>query len=337
LKLGCQQKPIRREWLEYTVATFIQDFFLQPDALLGLLKKASRANADAWEKQKGAVDNARKELKRLNKENERLLKFGVTGQFPEEQVQSEARRINAEIADWNAIVRQAKMEMSETSDRDENAVAQGIASVFEAFPFLQSADRKTLLLKFVSAVFVENSAVTRVILRLPAQFGKLSSRTSTDSQFRDSMDIRVEPDVPLKVRAELNLNKFGTLLKEKYRPMDVAQILGITSKAFQKLSSLGKYPKIGDDSNGRRFYSIENIETLATVHCPDKAEIALKRTEIAQERFRKWIITVGEIRCACGCGRALKVTVDHYYHKRLPKFIRGHSLRFPQKAHHATG
>ena len=191
MKTGCSQKPVKREDLDYTIQAFIGTFFTEPDILRSLLSKSSRIGGHRPDGQQQRLEQACAEINRLNKERARLLTFAVKGVFSEQQVQEEARRIDSEISGWNTAVRQVEREIRSASAMDEKAVAAAVASVFAEFEFLNPTHRKALLQKFVSALYVDRGAITKVTVRLPPEVAKMCIHMGKDSS-RQSVQMKPE-------------------------------------------------------------------------------------------------------------------------------------------------
>ena len=105
----------------------------------------------------------------------------MKGLFSEERLQEEARRIDSEVAGWNAVIRQVERGIRSASAMDEKAVAAAVASIFAEFEFLNPSHRKALLQKFVASLYVDHGAITKVTVRLPPEVAKMCIHMGTDS------------------------------------------------------------------------------------------------------------------------------------------------------------
>jgi hypothetical protein len=196
LKKGCTRTPIRRAALEQTVHEFIRTFFTRPEVLQQLLVKQLQPNPQVLDRQQKKLEEAHTAKKRLSNERRRLLTLTVQGLFPEEQVNAEARRIETQIQACDTTIKQ--LEEVRHPLADVRVVASAIASVFAECEFLKPAERKTLLRKFISSLHVDDSAITKAIVRLPAGIVKISSHTCMDTQFHNSIEVTIETDSPFR-------------------------------------------------------------------------------------------------------------------------------------------
>jgi len=166
MKLGCHEKPLKREEIEYKVHELIRTVFTQPAVLRSLLAKRFRGGALRDEQQQ-LLQRARSEISRLKNERARLLNLRAKDLFSEEEIEKEAHRINGEIAPWNATISRVERDMANAVVTDENIAAAAIASVFAEFESLQKTERRNLLHKFVSALFVDGGTITKATVRVP--------------------------------------------------------------------------------------------------------------------------------------------------------------------------
>ncbi|MFL6449685.1 MAG: hypothetical protein ACJ746_18685 [Bryobacteraceae bacterium] len=99
---GCGAPKLSREVTDYSLSTLISEMFLEPTVLGSLIEKAfeppERSPIDEM------VGKAATELERLKAENQWLLSLTLKGVFSDEEVATEARRIDAEIRSWSALV-----------------------------------------------------------------------------------------------------------------------------------------------------------------------------------------------------------------------------------------
>src|SRR5262249_41068324 len=153
-------------------------------------------------------------------------------------------RVDHEIAAWKSATVQFERELRNDLLTDENTTAAAIASVFSEIEFLQPQERKQLLRKFCLAIYVDEEAITRAVVRLPIEVVKLSAHTNMDTQFHDWIEITLEPDSPFKVSLPIKLNKFGIPEKKQYRSRDVAKVLGIGAQQLRVRFLQGIYPEV---------------------------------------------------------------------------------------------
>ncbi|MBV8069677.1 MAG: hypothetical protein JO270_07220, partial [Acidobacteriaceae bacterium] len=121
------------------------------------------------------------ELERLKTEKQRLLSLALKGVFSDEEVATEARRIDAEIRSWSALVSKEQQEKTLRSTANVRDTAQLIASVFAEYQFLNLKERKHLTRQLVKRIEVEDKHFTALTLSLPAPDAKIRSRTDMDS------------------------------------------------------------------------------------------------------------------------------------------------------------
>ena len=88
---------------------------------------------------------------------------------------------------------------------------------------------------------------------------------AADAQFRDSIEVTVEPDCPFKASRPKRLNEFGIPEKKQYRTEDVATALGISTDLLRWRFQTGKYPDVPKDPAGCRMFSIHDIQRLASI------------------------------------------------------------------------
>jgi hypothetical protein len=121
------------------------------------------------------------ELERLKAEKQRLLNLTLKGVFSDEEVAAQARRIDAEIRSWSALVRKDQHQKVLRSAANVRETAQLITSVFAECQFLNLKDRKHLTRQFVKRIEVVDRHFTAVTLSLPAADAKI--RTHTEGAF----------------------------------------------------------------------------------------------------------------------------------------------------------
>ena len=127
------------------------------------------------------IGKAAVELERLKAEKQRLLSLTFKGVFSEEEVATEARRIDAETRSWTALVSKDQQERALRSTASVRDTALLIASVFAEYQFLSLKDRKHLTCQFVKRIEVADRHFTAVTLSLPSPDEKLRSPTDKDS------------------------------------------------------------------------------------------------------------------------------------------------------------
>ena len=127
------------------------------------------------------VAKAATELERLKAEKQRLLSLTLKDVFSDEEVATEARRIDAEIRSWSALVRKDQQQKALRSAANVRETTQLIASVFAEYQFLSLKERKHLTRQCVKRIEVEDKHFTAVTLTLPAADSKIRSRTDRGS------------------------------------------------------------------------------------------------------------------------------------------------------------
>ncbi len=176
---GCGAPKLSREVTDYSLNALISEMFLQPAVLGSLIEKAleppERSPIDEM------VAKAATELERLKTEKQRLLSLTVKGVFSDEEVEAEARRIDAEIRSWSALVNKDQQQKAMRSAANVRETAQLIASVFAEYQFLSLKERKQLTRQLVKRIEVVDRHFTAVTLGLPAPDAKI--RTHTDRAF----------------------------------------------------------------------------------------------------------------------------------------------------------
>jgi len=176
---GCGAPKLSREVTDYSLSALISEMFLQPTVLASLIGKAleppERSPIDEM------VPKAALELERLKTEKQRLLSLTLKGVFSDEEVATEARRIDAEIRSWSALVSKDQQQKVLRSEATVRETAQLIASVFAEYQFLNRKDRKHFTRQFVKRIEVENKHFTALTLGLPVADSKIRTRMDKDS------------------------------------------------------------------------------------------------------------------------------------------------------------
>ncbi len=191
---GCGAPKLSREVTDYSLNALISEMFLQPNVLGSLIEKAleppERSPMDEM------VAKAATEIERLKAEKQRLLNLTLKGVFSDEEVATEARRIDSEIRSWSALTSKDEQQRALDSTANVQATAQMIASVFAEYQFLSLKERKHLARQFVKRIEVENKHFTAITLSLPvtamtlsrpAPDAKIRSRRGTDSSRQSAL------------------------------------------------------------------------------------------------------------------------------------------------------
>jgi hypothetical protein len=107
-------------------------------------------------------------------------------------------------------------------------------------------ERKSILNKYVSAVYIEGGAIKKAVVRVPREVVKMSMHLMTSGQFHETSDVTIEPECPFSCTCPLpkKLNEFGIPEKEKYGCPDLATVLGITKSALIWRFCKGEYPEV---------------------------------------------------------------------------------------------
>jgi DNA invertase Pin-like site-specific DNA recombinase len=173
---GCGAPKLSREVTDYSLNALISEVFLQPAILGSLIEKAlappERSPIDEM------LAKAAMELERLKTEKQRLLSLTLKGMFSDEEVATEARRIDSEIRSWSALMSKDQQQKALRSTANVRETAQLIASVFAEYQFLSLKERKHLARQFVKRIEVENKHFTALTLSLPVPDAKI--RTHRD-------------------------------------------------------------------------------------------------------------------------------------------------------------
>jgi hypothetical protein len=132
---GCGAPKLSREVTDYSLNALISEVFLQPAILGSLIEKAleppERSPMDEM------LAKAATELERLKTEKQRLLSLTLKGVFSDEEVATEARRIDGEIRSWSALVSKDQQQKALRSAANVRETAQSIASVFAEYQFFE--------------------------------------------------------------------------------------------------------------------------------------------------------------------------------------------------------
>ncbi len=176
---GCGAPKLIREVTDYSLNALISEMFLQPAVLGSLIEKALEPPERSPIGE--MVVKAATELQRLKTEKQRLLSLTLKGVFSDEEVEAEARRIDAEIRSWSALVSKDQQQKALRSAANVWETAQSIASVFAEYRFLSLKERKQLTRQFVKRIDVVDRHFTAVTLSLPATDAKIRTRTEGHS------------------------------------------------------------------------------------------------------------------------------------------------------------
>jgi hypothetical protein len=122
-------------------------------------------------------------VKRLKAEKQRLLGLTLKGVFSEEEVATEARRIEAEMRSWAELVSKDQQEKALRPTATVQETALSIASVFAEYQFLSLTDRKRLTRQVVKQIEVNDRHFTAVTLNLPDPDAKIRTRKGAASNF----------------------------------------------------------------------------------------------------------------------------------------------------------
>jgi len=102
--------------------------------------------------------------------------------FSDEEVATEARRIDAEIRSWSALMSKDQQQKALRSTGNVRETAQLIASVFAEYQFLSLKERKHLVRQFVKRIEVENKHFTALTLSLPVPDAKIRTIPTNNSE-----------------------------------------------------------------------------------------------------------------------------------------------------------
>jgi hypothetical protein len=174
---GCGSPRIWRERLDFTIRSFVSEYFTEPPALIALL--ASIDSAPRLQPIIANIEKGTTELTRLQAEKSRLLSLSVRGLFDESQIEAESRRIDREVQTWMLFRRKAERQKESLSLRNSKSIAQLVVSTFAEFEFLSINDRKKLLRQFLAKVLVRDGSITRLAMRLPTSVTNLGIPAGT--------------------------------------------------------------------------------------------------------------------------------------------------------------
>ncbi len=177
---GCGAPKLSREVTDYSLNALISEIFLQPATLGSLIDKALEPPPERSPMDEMLAKPAT-ELERLKAEKQQLLNLTLKGVFSDEEVATEARRIDAEIRSWSALASKDQQQKALRSAANVRETAQSIASVFAEYQFLSLKERKHLARQFVKRIEVVDRHFTAVTLSLPAPDAKIRNRRGTDS------------------------------------------------------------------------------------------------------------------------------------------------------------
>jgi DNA invertase Pin-like site-specific DNA recombinase len=163
---GCGAPRVWRERLDYTISSFVSEYFTKPAQIVSLL--ASLSSRLGLRPVQARIEKARIEIAKLNEQKSRLLSNWVKGHFTGAEVETVLRRIDSEMQSWTILHRQAEREADTLSLKDIRECGTLIASLFAEFEFLELRDRKRLLRQFLARVYVRDGAIQRLTLRVPS-------------------------------------------------------------------------------------------------------------------------------------------------------------------------
>lgn len=147
---GCGAPKLSREVTDYWLNSLISEIFLVPTILGSLIERALAPPERSPREEMMA--KAGRELERLKAEKQRLLSLTLKDVFSDEEVATEARRIDSEIRSWSALVSKDQQEKALRSTANLRETAQLIASVFAEYQFLNLKERKHLTRQFMKGI-----------------------------------------------------------------------------------------------------------------------------------------------------------------------------------------
>jgi hypothetical protein len=259
---GCGAPKLSREVTDYSLNALISEMFLQPTVLGSLIEKAleppERSPIDE------IVAKAAMELERLKAEKQRLLSLTLQGVFSDEEVATEARRIDSEMRSWSALVSKDQQQKALRSAANVRETAQLIASVFAEYQFLSPKERKYLARQFVKRIEVEDKHFIAITLSLPASDAKIRTRMGAASNFGAGREVTLvlrEPYPAYFPQAiEFAWHSGEAPLpdcRRLHRPRHQTRVVSIP--AYTQ-----KYPEFERDGKGRLF-SIEDLRKLIEI------------------------------------------------------------------------
>ncbi len=162
---GCGSPHVGRKQMDYTVASFVSDVLRKPKVLESLLQSVEQRKGG--DELSGKIEQARTDVGRLKEEKRKLLKLAVSGAFSEDEIEYEARRIDAESARCNTALIKIERELAARTFANTRAVAESIVSVFAEFEYLQPSKRKSLLKKFVRRITTSEGSIRALEMWIP--------------------------------------------------------------------------------------------------------------------------------------------------------------------------
>jgi len=176
---GCGSPSVKRETIDFTISSFVSDYFLKPAAMELLLKSVNERKDSG--RLTANIERARAEIEQLGAKKRRLLSLAVSGAFSPEEIECEAKCIDADTTAWNATLRKAERDLAAMTIANSRNLALAIASVFAEFQHLQPSERKLLLRRFVSRVDISGDSITGIRMQIPDMSTKMCTRTGRGS------------------------------------------------------------------------------------------------------------------------------------------------------------
>jgi hypothetical protein len=164
--VGCGSPRMWRERLDFSIRSFVSEYFTKREALSSLLESlnsAPRLNSVTADIEKGKT-----ELERLKAEKRRLLTLAIKSHFDDSQIEAESARIDSEAQSWGVFLGQAERQRESLSVADAKSVAGLLASTFAEFEFLGINERRKLLRQFLAKVYVRDGSIVKLAMRLPS-------------------------------------------------------------------------------------------------------------------------------------------------------------------------
>jgi DNA invertase Pin-like site-specific DNA recombinase/FtsZ-binding cell division protein ZapB len=179
---GCGSPNANRAQIDYTISSFLANFLLKPETFEPLLRMANeRQNTGNLI---SSIEKANMEINLLKEKKKKLLRSAIVMNFSEDEIESEAKQINSELAAWMSILRKAEKELDTRTVSNTKEMAQNIASVFSEFEYLRPFERKSFLQRFISRVEIAGNSISSIRLQVPSLGTKTCSRTGRDSSQR---------------------------------------------------------------------------------------------------------------------------------------------------------
>jgi len=133
------------------------------------------------------------------------------------------------------------------------------------------------------------------------------SRTDVDSQFDDTVTIRLNP--PYCKALSVKLNEFGIAEKLRYSNEDLAAILHVHPSTIQWRCDRNRYGQIKKDAAGRRYFTIDDLRRVATQERTPK-ELTYREILTLAEAARFLDLSYDRVRYLVDAARIPCVRVD---------------------------